>query len=142
MTFVMLNPSTADATTDDPTLRRCIGFAEDWDCRRLIVVNLFAYRATLPGALLRAGFHAEGPENEGHVRAALADADITVMAWGAHPVARRVPSMSYQFCLGVGSAWCLGMTKEGSPRHPLYVSRETTLLPWKPARLVPIGATA
>src|SRR3954454_15761859 len=61
-TFIMLNPSTADATNDDPTIRRCIGFARQWGCGRLAVLNLFAVRATDPAEMKRAD-DPVGPEN-------------------------------------------------------------------------------
>src|SRR5689334_18589152 len=79
--FVMLNPSTADATTDDPTIRRCFGFAQGWGFGRLEVVNLFALRATDPRELAR---HPDpvGPANDAHIAAALALTDQAVAAWG------------------------------------------------------------
>ncbi len=64
--FVLLNPSTADAENDDPTLRRCMGFARAWGYGSLQIVNLFAYRATVPDAL-RWVADAVGPENDRHI---------------------------------------------------------------------------
>ncbi|MEC9374624.1 MAG: DUF1643 domain-containing protein, partial [Planctomycetota bacterium] len=81
--FVMLNPSTADAERDDPTIRRCIGFARGWGCATLDVVNLFAFRATRP-ADLRAAEDPVGPCNQRHVRAAIRRADMVIFAWGDH----------------------------------------------------------
>ena len=81
-TFIMLNPSTADARKDDPTIRRCIGFARREGCAALLVINCFAFRATKPADL----FAAEdpiGPENDRHIMAASLDADGQVIAaWG------------------------------------------------------------
>ena len=67
--FIMLNPSTADALHDDPTIRRCVGFAKAWGCGALIVVNLFAVRATSPREMMRAD-DPVGPENKEHVQRA------------------------------------------------------------------------
>src|SRR5262245_19133112 len=64
--WVMLNPSTADAEQDDPTIRRCVGFARSWGAGGIIVVNLFAFRASDPKALLRAA-DPVGPDNDGHI---------------------------------------------------------------------------
>src|SRR5689334_19453129 len=84
-TFVMLNPSTADATNDDPTIRRCIGFAREWGCGRLVVLNLFAFRATDPADLKRA-IDPVGPENRDWFERTLRpphDGPL-VCAWGVH----------------------------------------------------------
>src|SRR4051812_26865304 len=82
-TFIMLNPSTADATKDDPTIRRCIGFARQWGCGRLSVLNLFAFRATDPAAMKRAD-DPVGPENKDWFERILTDAGEgrVVCGWG------------------------------------------------------------
>lgn len=79
--FLMLNPSTADATEDDPTIRRCIGFAKEWGYGTLIVGNLFALRSTDPERLTE---HPEpvGPENDAHLMSICGAADQTIAAWG------------------------------------------------------------
>jgi hypothetical protein len=82
--FMMLNPSTADATEDDPTIRRCTGFARREGCGVLEVVNLFAYRATDP-AELRTAPDPVGPANDHHIKAALGRVALVVVAWGALP---------------------------------------------------------
>ena len=84
-TFIMLNPSTADATNDDPTIRRCIGFARQWGCGRLAVLNLFAFRATEPADLKRAE-EPVGPENRAWFeRTLLGTPDGPVVCgWGVH----------------------------------------------------------
>jgi hypothetical protein len=82
----MLNPSTADASQDDPTIRRCIGFARQWGCGRLVVLNLFAFRATDPADLKRAA-DPVGPENRAWFDRTLVDDLVggpVVCGWGVH----------------------------------------------------------
>lgn len=125
--FVMLNPSTADANEDDPTIRRCVGFARDWDCRRLIVVNLYGLRSTDPRRLM-AVTDPEGPENLTHVQWAVTEADFTVCAWGGS-LPLRMPPAALEWLAGA-EAWCLGKTRNGQPRHPLYLRADTSLEMW------------
>jgi hypothetical protein len=124
--WVMLNPSTADAEKDDPTIRRCISFSKAWGHGALVVVNLYALRSTDPRALL-AHPSAVGPSNDAHILAEVLRAGLVVAAWGAHPaVAFRAPIVSE--ILG-RSAVCLGHTAAGHPRHPLYVKGSAALVP-------------
>src|SRR4051812_4003223 len=84
--FIMLNPSTADANQDDPTIRRCAAFANASGYERLEVVNLYAYRATDPDDLFKAAREGQdivGPHNEQAVREAADRADLIICAWGA-----------------------------------------------------------
>lgn len=131
VTFVMLNPSTADATTDDPTIRRCIRFATTWGFGRLEVVNLYALRATDPAELWCAA-DPVGPDNDTHLARAMATADLVVAAWGA----RRPPGHAERvdLVLGRASVHCLGRNRDGSPRHPLYVPAGTPPTPWARVR--------
>ena len=124
--FIMLNPSTADADTDDPTIRKCIGFAARWGVTELRVVNLYAYRATDPRELAKVDDPC-GPENDRYVREAVEGAHRVVAAWGAWP---REPFKPFDFCPLPAEMYCLGTTKNGSPRHPLYVSYDTPLELW------------
>jgi hypothetical protein len=116
--FVMLNPSTADAVRNDPTVRRCIGFARSWGFGGLEVVNLFAYRATDPRVLRRAT-DPVGPANRRHLAAAIVRAGLVIAAWGADPTARDAPTQGR--VLSQPELRCLGVTRSGAPRHPLYV---------------------
>lgn len=124
-TFIMLNPSTATAEADDPTIRRCIGFARAWLCGRLIVVNLFAYRATRP-ADMKAQADPVGPGNDAAIeRAALEthrSGGLLICAWGAHGGHRDRDRtvLSRLDTLGV-QPMALDETAEGFPRHPLYL---------------------
>lgn len=130
MAFVMLNPSTADATTDDPTIRRCIGFAKREDCGGIQVVNLYALRATKPAHLLDHP-DPEGPENCMAWAEVLYDDPypVCVAAWGAGASSLRLPES--KALRGSSAAWrCLGTTKGGAPRHPLYVKATQPMERW------------
>jgi len=132
MTFVMLNPSTADTERNDPTIRRCIGFARREGCNRLDVVNLYAYRATNPAVLLQAaedGLDVVGPDNEAHWADVLPGAAVVVVAWGSY--ARLLPGTLPSPLRYRPEVMCLGRTKHGRmPRHPLYVRGDQPLERW------------
>ncbi len=121
--WIMLNPSRADAHVDDPTIRRCVSFSQAWGFGELEVVNLFALRTHDPAELVT---HADpvGPDNDDHIEQAVDRAQTVIAAWGAcaHAAdrAHHVPSRI------VSSLLCLGVTRAGFPRHPLYVHSKTT----------------
>jgi len=124
--FVMLNPSTADGMQDDPTIRRCIGFARSWGYDTLSVRNLFPWRATDPQELFHAETVTGGYRGDLELITALT-ADMVVIAWGASvPFARDAEAIKLfnDHCPGV-NLYCLGVTKHGHPRHPLYVKADT-----------------
>lgn len=123
--FIMLNPSTADAEQDDATIRRCISFAREWGCGRLTVGNRFAYRSKDPSELLRVR-DPVGPENDEWLQRMRAAADIICIAWGGHIV--RVKSIKLPF--DFSGVLCLGVTKRGQPRHPLYVKADMRPVPF------------
>jgi hypothetical protein len=126
--FVGLNPSTADAKADDPTIRRCIRYAKDWGFGGLVMINLFAYRATNPDDLPTDGT-ATGPGNDQVLAAVCEQASLVIECWGAHKLARR-RAQEHGVTYALGSDSCvLGRTKDGYPRHPLYL----------PATAVPLG---
>jgi hypothetical protein len=129
--FVMLNPSTADAALDDPTIRRCRGFAKAWDCNGIIVANLYALRATNPEALWT---HADpvGPYNDGQLAALFREHDTVVCAWGMNAKLERIAQVRKMFRDG-SRPMCLGITKSGAPRHPLYVRGDQPLIEWNPS---------
>jgi hypothetical protein len=126
--FVMLNPSTADATQDDPTLRRCLGFARDWGYGSLTVANLYAYRATEPADLKRA-VDPVGPECDYYLEQCAGEASLIVAAWGMHAHPDRVQQVRH--LLGP-EVMALAWTKAGQPRHPLYIKGDTVPQPWAP----------
>lgn len=132
MVFVMLNPSTADAEVDDPTIRRCIGFARREGYDALHVLNLYAYRATKPADCFGAS-DPVGPENDGYLgrefTAAVGAGFPVVVAWGANARSDRVAAV-LRLAPHALTLRCLGMTKGGHPRHPLYVHGDQPLVPF------------
>lgn len=127
---VMLNPSTADAVADDPTIRRVVGFAKRDGWAGVVVVNLYALRATDPRELRR---HADpvGPDNDDHIRAAVAGSRLAVVAWGANegPNAERAAEVLAMLTAAGAYPCAWGLTKGGSPRHPLYLRGDAPLSP-------------
>lgn len=129
--FVGLNPSTADETKDDPTIRRCIGYAKDWGYGALWMLNIFAFRATAPADMKRAGEDAIGPRNNEYLVQAGHQANLVVAAWGAHGgfLGRqaRVLRMLQQAQVHVDA---LGVTAGGFPKHPLYLRKDLVPAPF------------
>lgn len=126
--MVGLNPSTADETKDDPTIRRCVGFAKREGCGKLVMLNLFAFRAADPARLsdALAPDGIVGPWNDRTFDEHASDSrtKLVVAAWGAHRLAQlRARSALVHFNV----VYCLGRTKDGSPRHPLYVRADRPL---------------
>jgi len=131
--FVMLNPSTADALIDDPTVRRCMDFARRWGFTALSVRNLFAFRATEPKELSSVDDPTGG--HRGDVELWMAGtAHLTVAAWGAKVPFRRDREALEMF--KDITLYCLGTTKNGHPRHPLYVRKDQPLKVF-PNRMLP-----
>jgi hypothetical protein len=127
--FVMLNPSTADATQDDPTIRRCISFAKREGFGRLEVVNLYAFRSTLP-SILFAATDPVGADNDDEIRQALSQADLVIAAWGNHGDfdPRRVETVRGMIKASGKPVKCLGLTALGQPKHPLYLRNDSKLM--------------
>ena len=122
--FIGLNPSTADETNDDPTIRRCIGFAKDWGYGGLYMANLFAFRATKPKDM-KLEYDSIGIENNEWLLRLSERVVRTIAVWGIgggyknrdKEVVKLIPNM-----------FCLGTTKHGFPKHPLYLNKNTKLL--------------
>jgi len=133
--WVMLNPSTADADVDDPTIRRVIGFTRREGYERAYVVNLYAFRATDPSELTgMEPMEAIGPLCDRYI-GDVAQLDVTrrvIVAWGAHPMARRRErDVIHLLCKsGCTDVLCFGTTNKGAPRHPLYVKGDSPLRPY------------
>jgi len=126
--WVMLNPSTADAEVDDPTIRRCIAFSRSWGYDGMLVGNKYAFRSTDPYALksLRLA-EATGPDNDMWLRRMASVSDRIVLAWGNHG-GQLVPGALTHT---LHDLWCLGRNRDGSPKHPLYLRYNLPLQPWR-----------
>jgi hypothetical protein len=131
--FVGLNPSTADETLDDPTIRREIAFAKSWGFGGLIKVNLFAYRATDP-VNMKCTEDSIGPDNTMWLKEIVKYSDTIVMCWGSQGTyMNRGDSVKKMFQAnfsGMINLYHLGLTKNLQPKHPLYLKSTTELLPF------------
>lgn len=125
--FVMLNPSTADAQYNDPTIRRCIDFASSWGFGSVEVVNLFAYRATHP-MQLRQVDDPIGADNNLFLVQALRRAACIVAAWGTHGTFLSRDREVLELLKQAHTCYCFGLTKNGHPKHPLYVRGDSRLV--------------
>jgi hypothetical protein len=128
---IMLNPSTADAEQDDPTIRRLCRFARRDGFGGIQVLNLFAYRATDP-AVLKEAVDPVGERNDSHIESVCRSLEMVVCAWGAHPAARERAFQVQRLLLPLRAAWgtqfrCFGLTQGGHPKHPLYVPSSAPL---------------
>jgi hypothetical protein len=135
--FVMLNPSTADSNKDDPTIRRCIGFAKSWGFGGLYVCNLFAYRATNPKDLLKA-INPIGDDNNTHIKTIAKEVDIVVCAWGNQPILKKILKNKNPYKLldlDCSKLHFLQLSKYDIPKHPLYL--HSNLSPIQMQYLVP-----
>lgn len=125
--FIGLNPSSADETEDDATIRRCIGFAKRWGFGAILVGNLFAIRSKDPAVLYEAK-DPIGPENDVHLAKMAQEASLIVAAWGNNGGYRnRSEEVSALFT----QMKCLGVNKTGEPKHPLYVASDQALMDFK-----------
>lgn len=140
--WLMLNPSTADDKEDDPTIRRCIRFADDNGFGSILVVNLFAYRTTSPKDLLAVARgnleKAVGPDNNAAIAMAMGDSWRLMLAWGANAERPILIARARLIVQAVKAAHprpsCLGLTKAGQPIHPLMVPAAQPLLGYIPAK--------
>jgi len=133
---IMVNPSTADAETNDATIRKIIGFAKGFQWSEFTVVNKFAYRATDVNEL-RNATDPIGPANDGFIMSALMETQITLVAWGSLkklPLPlwlrwRRIYAMARQIDRPL---YCLGTCADGHPKHPLMLGYATQMEQWRP----------
>lgn len=125
LAVIGLNPSTADETQDDPTIRRCIRFAKDWGHGRFVMLNLFGVRSPYP-QIIKDSPDPIGPDNDDTILAACSEASQVLFAWGAHDAARDRGRLVAGMLGDIGiKPICLGKTKAGFPRHPLYIKADT-----------------
>lgn len=126
--FIGLNPSTADEVQDDPTIRRCKDFAASWDCGGMVMLNLFAFRATEPKVMKAHAFPIGGDNRldvlmQGH-------AGPRVACWGTHGAHLDLGEHMRKAIPGLQ---CFGRNRDGSPKHPLYLRKATRLEAFSPA---------
>lgn len=135
--WIMLNPSSADAEVDDPTIRAIIKRSKGWDFGQLVVVNIYAIRASDPKVARRWAEREELPSEAVHNRSIVADmanaADKAVASWGAAPWAT---AWAYVVAAIIPELFCLGRTASGAPKHPLARGRHRIapgqqLVPWR-----------
>ena len=130
--FVGLNPSTASASCDDATTRKCLTLAKTWGFSGIRLVNLFARKSRYPQALATT-HDPVGPDNDNWIKSAITDTDTVVAMWGNHGQRLYGQSLRRDLqVLALTSTWqCMGYTKFGAPRHPLYLASTTTLQPFR-----------
>lgn len=131
--FIGLNPSTADEFKNDPTIRRCIGFAEAWGASLLVMTNIFAFRATDP-KVMRAAVDPVGPDNDKALIEWASKSDVVVAAWGTHGVFESRGQEVLGLLATVSDISALGLTNHGHPKHPLYLPKNLVPFQWKKKR--------
>ena len=124
--FIGLNPSTADHLCDDPTIRRCIGFARAWGYDGMLVGNLFAFRSRRPD-VLRKATSPIGPDNHKWLLEMASAADLHIACWGN---AGRFMSQDQAVHKLFDSLHCLKLNSTGTPAHPLYLRKSLTPVPF------------
>lgn len=130
--FLMLNPSTADANVDDPTIRRCIGFAKSWGYGGIVVCNLFAYRATNPKELLNV-CDPVGPENQQHLDECIQESEKVIFAWGNSLIVKKLfNKLGYLSMVKfkTSKSHFLVRSKDNTPMHPLYLKADLKPIPY------------
>lgn len=125
--FIALNPSTADEFQDDPTIRRCTGFARDWNASGFVVANLFAYRATKPHDLLSTP-EPVGQENDQQLLVASRLCVIVIACWGNHGTHLQRSAVVRALIPEMQS---LRINKSGEPCHPLYLPSHLRPTPFR-----------
>lgn len=129
LVFIMLNPSTADANTDDPTIRKCKGFSERWGFRNFAVINLYAFRSTNPKELWKVE-DPIGPQNNWCIEDHIKSFKHFICAWGNNAKKERVDEVCFILENWDRKLWCLDVNASGMPKHPLYVPYEKAVQKW------------
>ncbi|MAJ43211.1 MAG: hypothetical protein CMF96_00515 [Candidatus Marinimicrobia bacterium] len=125
--FIGLNPSTATETKNDPTIRRCMGYAKYWGYGGYIMGNIFAFRSTNP-AKLRNTSDPIGPKNDYWLKRLYEEADLTIAAWGTNG---KYMNRGNQVLELFSNLKCLRITKNGYPSHPLYLPKNLKPIHYK-----------
>jgi hypothetical protein len=129
--WIMLNPSTADANEDDPTIRRCMAYARAWGHGGIVVRNLYALRSTDP-KVLKTHPNPVGPDNARHLLRCAGE-PYTVCAWGNNADPHDVAWYIGMFIAPMADLRALAVTKAGQPSHPLYLKGDLRPVPWSPS---------
>lgn len=128
--FIGLNPSTATASEDDPTIRRCKRFARDSGAGELVMLNIFAFRSTDPYRMMTTE-EPVGPENDRTILLHALDSNLVVAAWGTHGAFRGRGRAVRQMLAAAGvPLHFLRLTKDGHPAHPLYLPAALKPVVW------------
>jgi hypothetical protein len=131
--FIMLNPSTADANNDDPTITRCINYCKSWGFGGLYVVNLFPFRSKEPGDLLKCE-NPLGENNSYWIKVAALKSDIIICAWGNSPIVNKLtkkfPNHRPLDTIRIHEMCYLELSKDGTPKHPLYLLKSLNPKSW------------
>lgn len=139
VTYLMLNPSTADAFTDDATIRKCIGFAQAWGYGGIDVINLFALRSRDPLAITTAA-NPVGPDYMSHLLDSIKKSKLLIAAWGCESTLKKSPILMKRPQAVLSTirtlrpdlkVECLGLTPAGTPYHPLMLAYSTPRIPFE-----------
>lgn len=134
VTWILLNPSTADENKLDPTLRRCTTYSREWGYGGMEIVNIFGFRSTDPHKLLEVD-DPNGPDNDSRIMLACTGAGLVVAGWGCHPLVKQTGrDRQVLDLLRPRVIYSLHTTKEGFPSHPLYLPKNLKLVPYKGRR--------
>ena len=125
--FIGLNPSTADEEVDDKTIRKCIGYAKRWGYGKLIMVNLFAFRSTDP-YMLKKVEDPVGPDNDSYIQKCVSESNLVIACWGNDG---KLLNRDKVLMDSLPNLVCLKRNKNGTPHHPLYLSKDITPMPYK-----------
>ncbi|MEM7769975.1 MAG: DUF1643 domain-containing protein [Cyanobacteria bacterium P01_E01_bin.6] len=128
--FIGLNPSTADANYNDPTIRRCISFAKHWDYGGIYVANLFAWRTPHPSVLKKTP-NPIGNKTNYWLAKLNNDTHLTIACWGNHGNFRH---RDKDILTMLPDLHCLRITKKGNPAHPLYLAKTLLPIPFNPTQ--------
>jgi hypothetical protein len=121
--FVLLNPSTANETIDDPTIKACIKFAQNLNYDGFYVTNLFALRTKSPKVLKR-NRNPIGEQNNKYIKKYAHKSKLVIVAWGNHGNLLNRDNEVLKILSRIQTPHCLTITQSGNPKHPLYINKE------------------
>jgi len=129
--FIGLNPSTANEVNDDPTVRRCMGYARDWGYGDFWMCNLYSLCSSDPKKLYK-GEHPQSPYNITSLGVVREKVDLAIVAWGNHGATVQMDQHWPRSLVKLLSpVHCFGVTKQGEPKHPLYLPKDAEIVPFR-----------